>query len=676
MGFFGSGNKVTVQIVGDKGKLDKELRGAAKDVEGFGKKSSKSLITAGGLIKTAFAGVAAKAIFSFVGGTISAFSDLNESTNAVEVTMGDASEAILQLSDDAAESVGLSKSQFNDLAVAFSAFVETISEESGGDFAGTMDDLTTRVSDFASVMNLEVTEAARIFQSALAGETEPIRKFGIDLSAAAVTLEAVETGLVDTASEMTAQDKVLARYSLLMKATEKTAGDFVNTSDDLANATRILSAKWLDAQAVIGEALIPTLEDMFPLFESGIDLAVDWGISFGILTGAISDVDGAIRKSKSGLDKEATAIDFLFDATERLRKELSPGLFDTFGTLGGKVLPSAAGAIGKLLDETDNLAETFGLTADDADTLRENAEELADEMQFGDTEAVLALADRLDVDLVKAMQNISAKEGIKLLENTQDIRDAVLDGTDAVFGLIEGNEDLAEGLKDVQTEAEKAADRIERLRDKMRRLTDPAFALISAAKDYKTALDTQNEALDEYGEESIEAFDAGVDVLENYGDLISAASEYAETTNTDVVSALLLMGEKAGVPLAVVRDIIDTLNEADGFAGDLEFTIRYIESNRAALERFLDINVGPGGPGGGVDITFPTPDIGGIKHTGGRVNAPRGQEVLVRALGGEEFSNPAHNGGGGGGSVINYYAGTQISNTRILRELVEMGRRR
>ncbi len=623
MGFFGGGNKVTVQIVGDKGKLDKELRGAAKDVDQFGKKSSKSLVTAGNLIKTAFAGVAAKAIFNFVGGTISAFSDLNESTNAVEVVMGDASEAILQLSDDAAESVGLSKSQFNDLAVAFSAFVDTVSEETDSDFAQTMDDLTTRVSDFASVMNLEVTEAARVFRSGLAGETEPLRKFGIDVSAAAVTVEALESGLVDTASEMTEQDKVLARYSLLMKETEDVAGDFVNTSDDLANATRILSAKWKDAEAVIGEALIPTLEDMFPLFEDGIDLAVDWGISFGILTGAISDVDGAIRKSKSGLDKEATALDFLFDATERLRKELNPGLFDTFGTLGGQVIPTSITAMDKLLDETDNLAEAFGLTADDADFLRENAEELADEMLFGTTEAVLALADRLDDDLVKAMQNISAKEGIKLLRNTKDIRDAVLDGDRAFQGYEDSVDDAAGAVKD--------------LADEQLAAVDPAFGLLRAHEGFTDAQRDYNEAVGEFGSGSAQARDAMADLLESVGKLNSAEGEFATKFGPD--------GEEALRDLAVAAGI---------YGDDLEDLLDFLFRIGRATSNLPNLPIGGGGGGG---------PIGGVRHTGGRVNAPRGQEVLVRALGGETFSNPAHSNGGGGGPtiIVNGFVGSELA---------------
>jgi hypothetical protein len=42
---------------------------------------------------------------------------------------------------------------------------------------------------------------------------------------------------------MTESDKVMARYQMIMEQTNKTAGDFANTSDSLANSSRIAGAK-------------------------------------------------------------------------------------------------------------------------------------------------------------------------------------------------------------------------------------------------------------------------------------------------------------------------------------------------------------------------------------------------------------------------------------------------
>jgi hypothetical protein len=186
-------------------------------------------------------------------------SDLSESINAVSVTFGKAAKGVLTLSENAAQAMGLSRTEFNALAVRFSNFATTIAGR-GGDVVGTLQELTGRAADFASVMNLDVNEAAELFQSGLAGETEPLRRYGLDLSAARVQAYALANGITDNAAAMTESQKVQARYRLLMEQTAKTAGDFANTSDGLANRQRIANAQWKNAQATIGTALLPVME--------------------------------------------------------------------------------------------------------------------------------------------------------------------------------------------------------------------------------------------------------------------------------------------------------------------------------------------------------------------------------------------------------------------------------
>ena len=223
----------------------------SKFTEGF-----KRTLKVGAVIGGAMAAAAGT---KFLKESIKEASDLGESINAVNVTFGKAAGGIKRLGKDAADSLGLSNSEFNGLAVQFSAFTKTIAGD-GGNVVKTMRDLTTRGADFASVMNLDVNEAMGIFQSGLAGETEPLRKFGIDLSAAAVESHAYAKGIADAGEELTEQQKVQARYSLLMKQTAKTQGDFANTSDSLANVQRRLGANWDNIQATVGMKLIPALE--------------------------------------------------------------------------------------------------------------------------------------------------------------------------------------------------------------------------------------------------------------------------------------------------------------------------------------------------------------------------------------------------------------------------------
>ena len=211
--------------------------------------------------KTASAAFATREIVNFAQTAVGSASDLAESMNAVTVTFGKASDGILQLGESAAKAVGMSQRDFNAFAVQFAGFTKQVAGATG-DVVAVTDELTVRIADFASVMNLDIPRAAQIFQSSLAGSTEPIRAFGIDMSAAAVAAFAVEQGMVDSAAAMTEADKVAARYALLMQETAQMAGDFANTSDGLANSQRILAAEMENAKATIGEAMIPAVQGL------------------------------------------------------------------------------------------------------------------------------------------------------------------------------------------------------------------------------------------------------------------------------------------------------------------------------------------------------------------------------------------------------------------------------
>lgn len=328
---------------GFQGRLNKELRGTnTGEATKAGKKQGGAMGAAmggaaGGMLKKAIAPLAAiggaAAGASFFKGAISQASDLNESFNALEVVYGKNAEGIKQLGREAADAMGLSNVEFNNSAVQFSAFTQTIAGE-GGDVVGTLKDLTTRGSDFASVMNLEVNEAMGLFQSGLAGETEPLRKYGIDLSAAAVEQYALANGIASSASEMTENEKVQARYGLLMEKTAQTSGDFANTSDSLANSQRIVKANFENLQASIGAAFLPVLEKMTG-YLAGTVLPAVTGLVEGMRDGTgaggrIAEVFGTVKGAAE------TAFGYVRDFVSPILADLS-ARFES-GTESGDIL--------------------------------------------------------------------------------------------------------------------------------------------------------------------------------------------------------------------------------------------------------------------------------------------------------------------------------------------------
>jgi hypothetical protein len=232
----------------------------------------------------AVAGIALTAITAGLARTVQTASSYSESINAVNVAFGKSAQGIIDFGKTAATTLGVSQVDFNNAAVRFSAFAERI-VGSGGDASKFIAEISTRASDFASVFNIEVSEALQVFQSGLAGEAEPLKRFGINLLDSEVKAYAMANGIGEVGRQLTETEKVQARYGLLMQATGKTQGDFANTSDGLANQLRILTAEVSNTEIEIGNQLLPVMAELLPIVR---DLVRDLGTQ---LVAAVKAVD-------------------------------------------------------------------------------------------------------------------------------------------------------------------------------------------------------------------------------------------------------------------------------------------------------------------------------------------------------------------------------------------------
>jgi len=260
---------LNVEILGEFKKLTSATKGAETSVSKMQKgikKASKAIAVSLGAIGVAF-GIA---VVRQIGPAISAASDLEESLNAVSVAFGKDSKAIEEFGKTTATTLGLAQADFNGIATQFSSFAKTIAGE-GGNVADVIKNLATRGADFASVYNLDVDVALTKLQSGLAGQSEPLRAFGVDVSAATVTAYALANGIGDGTSNLTEQEKVLARYGTIMEQTSMVQGDFANTSDGLANSQRILEATFTELQAEVGAKLLPVMLKLIEIVNENWD---------------------------------------------------------------------------------------------------------------------------------------------------------------------------------------------------------------------------------------------------------------------------------------------------------------------------------------------------------------------------------------------------------------------
>ena len=193
----------------------------------------------------------------FIGSSIESASNLNETLSKTQVLFGDAAPSLVTWAEGAAKGLGQSKQQALDAASTFGVFGKSAGL-AGDDLAAFAQQNTKMASDLASFHNTSPQEAIEAIGSALRGEAEPIRKYGILLDDATLRNQALKMGLISTTSEaLTPSQKVLAAQAQIMAQAGVATDDFARTSGGLANQQRIVAAETENAKAKFGEALLP-----------------------------------------------------------------------------------------------------------------------------------------------------------------------------------------------------------------------------------------------------------------------------------------------------------------------------------------------------------------------------------------------------------------------------------
>ena len=134
-----------------------------------------------------------------------------------------------------------------------------------GDRAAKMSQQLTQLGyDLSSLYNIKVEEAMQKLKSGFAGELEPLRSLGYDLSQAKLQAIALSLGIDKSVSSMTQAEKAELRYYAIMTQLTEAHGDLARTLDDPANQLRVLRAQVKQAARALGDLFIPMLKTVLP----------------------------------------------------------------------------------------------------------------------------------------------------------------------------------------------------------------------------------------------------------------------------------------------------------------------------------------------------------------------------------------------------------------------------
>jgi hypothetical protein len=292
----GGSRTLKLSILADIDNLNKSLKQGEAGVSGFTSKIQGFSDKMSLAFKVATAAAAAFAIKIGID-SIKAASDLGETISKVGVLFGDSAKDIEEFAGKAAQSLGQTKQQALDAAANFAIFGKSAGL-SGEELVKFSTEFVSLAGDLSSFNNVSQDDAINAIGSALRGEAEPLRRFGVLLDEATLKNAALQLGLITTTKEaLTPQQKVLAAQKVIYEQTTTAQGDFARTSDGLANQTKILSAELENTKLIIGEALLPLVLELATAFQEKMVPLIKQ-FAYG-LTGKNGVNDGLTESEKS-----------------------------------------------------------------------------------------------------------------------------------------------------------------------------------------------------------------------------------------------------------------------------------------------------------------------------------------------------------------------------------------
>lgn len=197
-----------------------------------------------------------KPIIGLAQSSVMLASDLEEVANVVNTTFGKSGAEVIAWSKTLADKYGLVQLESQKYVGSMGAMLKSsgVSADASKNMSQRLVELTGDMSSFYNLSHDEVWEKIR---SGIAGETEPLKALGIDMSVANLEAYALAKGIKKPWKEMTASEKTQLRYNYLMKQTADAQGDFERTSGGFANQLRIVQGKLSEISLAFGQMLLP-----------------------------------------------------------------------------------------------------------------------------------------------------------------------------------------------------------------------------------------------------------------------------------------------------------------------------------------------------------------------------------------------------------------------------------
>jgi len=413
-----------------------------------------------------------------VGNLVSAFADAQDTTNRFRSVFKELAPEAEAFAASFGEKFGFARTEVMKMMETFQGLFVPLgfSREAAAGLSEAMVKLSMDVGSFRDV---DPTQVAQMFTSALIGNHEAVRRLNIQLTENSVKNAAVNNGFALSKNLVSDQAKVLGRFTEMLRQSNDAIGDGVRTYDDYNNRVRRLNQQFFELRQNVGEALLPTAE-------LGVKLAED-ALQTNVLRntlGTLIFTTGVYRAATAGA---AAATAYLASGTIGLRAALG-ALIPGAGTVIA-IFTVLAGGLTILSNKLKEAQEQTKKMAQEEQDLQALVKKLNEDLNIKAQH--LKMVAELSAELLEAQEKRIKKLTIEALtvgENNRLIKEMIKARIDENRQLTETEIQLISVIMQRKADAEAAKDQaqaLKTLRDELNqlRITNQAFIVGQIAGD-------------------------------------------------------------------------------------------------------------------------------------------------------------------------------------------------
>ena len=385
---------VDFELLLNSNPFNKGLKNASNNIKSSGIENSLKNIG-----KAAIAAFSVKAVVDFTKSCLELGSNLSEVQNVVDVTFGNLNSEVDKFAQNAITQFGLGQTVTKKYVGTFGAMAKAFdfNNQAALEMSETLTGLT---GDVASFYNMSSDEAFTKLKSVFTGETETLKDLGVVMTQNALDQYALANGYGKTTAKMSEQEKAALRYQFVLDKLSLAQGDFARTSDSWANQTRVLSLRFDELKASLGQGFI----NLFTPIVQGINWVIsklqvlaDAFKSFTeFITGKKSDSSGGVGSIATDLsdvtnsaDTASGAVSGIGSSAKKAAKDMKTlASFDTAQVLQSNDDNSSGsgGAGSSGLDFGNSLSDTMQEANSEMDAFMQKAQELVNLFKQGFSE--------------------------------------------------------------------------------------------------------------------------------------------------------------------------------------------------------------------------------------------------------------------------------------------------